>query len=289
MVQRKYNKLKKDATNFATRLQEFNVDFFDQVKFKRFVDTEVVELFSCYDEICISGHFSEGFAELVCQKLNGVRTNLTLRLLTSSTGIASIEALRRIQDAGAEIRYNRNLYFRMFVGKSSVGGILVLGTFDFNRDGMGMNRRDAGIHTSHPDLVQSAYEYFIKVWNEERGSIPLDEKFPDESTITKEKNPSEITPSKEVDSEPEQSSGITTAVKVKEQPVIQVSHTEPILVKSSVRPRPVVANTDSMIYHRPTCEYLPSDKNREDFKSRAFAQAEGYNPCKVCEPQVDFR
>ena len=108
--------------------------------------------------------------------------------------------MKRIQDAGAEIRYNRNQYFRMFVGTSTIGGVLVLGTFDFNRDGMGMNRRDAGIHTTHPDLVKSAYDFFMKVWKEERGSIPLDVKFPDE---------------KVPDPEQEQSSGVTRAVILK--------------------------------------------------------------------------
>lgn len=180
MAQPEFFKLKNDVDKIATSLLRFNVEFYDEAKFKYFVDNHMVNLFHSYDEICISGHFSEGLAELICSKLEGVRKNLTLRILTSSTGTSSIEALRKIQDAGAKIRYNRRTHFRMFVGKSESQGYLILGSFDFNKEGMTMDRRNAGISTTHPDLVQSAYKYFMKVWQEERDSIPLDEKFPDE-------------------------------------------------------------------------------------------------------------
>ena len=189
MVQPKYSKLKNDAADIATRLLGFNVDFYDEAKFKYFVDNHMANLCHAYDEICISGHFSEGFAELICPKLEGVRKNLTLRLLTSSTGTSSIEALRKIQDAGAEIRYNRRTHFRMFVCKSESQGYLILGSFDFNKEGMTMDRRNAGISTTHPDLVQSAYKYFMKIWEEKRDSIPLDEKFPDKRKPEKQQAP----------------------------------------------------------------------------------------------------
>ncbi len=244
MSQPNFSKLKNDATNIATRLLGFNVDFYDQVKFKHFVDNYMVELFSCYDEICISGHFSEGFAELICPKLEGVRKNLTLRLITKGHGVKTVNSLRKIQDAGAEVRWNDKTHFRMFVGTSTIGGVLLLGSFDFNKEGMSRERRDVGIYTTHPDLVQSAYEYFMNVWNEERDSIPLDEKFPDDRKIAKEQNTPEPEPSLIVGS------------------------------KSSL-----IYHLPSCEYVTSI-----SRRNRIVFKSKLLAQTEGYNPCKVCKP-----
>lgn len=199
MAQPKFSKLKNDAADIATRLLGFNVDFYDEAKFKYFVDNHMVNLFHAYDEICISGHFSEGFAELITSKLEELRDNVKLRLLTRSTGTSSIESLRKIQDAGAEIRYNRRAHFRMFVCKSESQGYLILGSFDFNKEGMTMDRRDAGISTHHPDLVQSAYKYFMKIWEDKHDSIPLDEKFPDERKKAKEQK----TPEPEPEPKPE--------------------------------------------------------------------------------------
>jgi len=42
---------------------------------------------------------------------------------------------------------------------------------------MGLERYDAGIKTSHPDLIESAVKFFEEIWNE---SSPLLEKYEDE-------------------------------------------------------------------------------------------------------------
>lgn len=49
-------------------------------------------------------------------------------------------------------------------------GYLILGSFDFNREGIGDLRKDAGIITENPELVEAALSYFNDVWE---SSSPL--------------------------------------------------------------------------------------------------------------------
>jgi hypothetical protein len=44
---------------------------------------------------------------------------------------------------------------------------------------MGKERYDAGIKTTHPDLIQSALKLFEEIWNDTE-STPFSEKYPQE-------------------------------------------------------------------------------------------------------------
>lgn len=47
----------------------------------------------------------------------------------------------------------------------------------------------------------------------------------------------------------------------------------------------VIGNKNSRVFHRPTCNGLPKEKNRVIFNSREEALAAGYdNPCNYCKP-----
>ena len=56
-------------------------------------------------------------------------------------------------------------------------GTLIIGSFDFNTECIGAERYDAGIKTSHPDLIKSAVNFFEGIWGE---SIPLLERYREE-------------------------------------------------------------------------------------------------------------
>lgn len=45
-----------------------------------------------------------------------------------------------------------------------------------------------------------------------------------------------------------------------------------------------IGNVKSMVFHRPTCRNLPSEKNTATLNSREEAIAQGYQPCGNCEP-----
>ncbi len=189
--QSRFSKLINDANNISKDILGFRVSFYDEALFKKFVNRDVGSLCQTFDEICITGYFSDGIAKIITKSLKGLSTRV--RIITQEHNLSrkndkrNLASLRKIQDAGVKIRVNHRTHFRMFLCKSKTKGLLVLGSFDFNKEGMNEERRDAGIYTTHPDLVESAFEYFNNVWNDEHDSKPLDEAYPDPKEKKKEK------------------------------------------------------------------------------------------------------
>jgi len=146
-----------------------------------------------FKEICATGYFSEtpmkefekllsyiqsrsyGKVRLICPELN----------LKDKRDKKNLQALKKIVDAGAEIRVNNRIHARFLVAYSKsknsilLGGLLILGSFDFNKDCIGLERHDAGIKTRHPDLVKSAIDFFDQIWNLEQSENLL-EKYKDQ-------------------------------------------------------------------------------------------------------------
>ncbi len=181
--QPRFSQLYNDLGEIQKNILGFRVEFFDETRFKKFVNEDMGQLFQSFDEVCITGYFSDGFAKNIIKNLKGLSTRV--RIITQEHNLKrpndrkNLASLRKIQDAEVEIRINHRTHFRMFLCKGEKQGLLVLGSFDFNKEGMNEERRDAGIYTTHPDLVESAYEYFNIIWDDEHDSTPLDEKYPD--------------------------------------------------------------------------------------------------------------
>ena len=160
---------------------KFHIEFLDRDSFKELCNRLYFD-FRGSKEICITGYFSEAIREEL-EKLQKTQTHLRLICpefsLTSPRDRKNIEALTKLAESGVEIKFNNRLHARMFIAytpyaNSKTSGELVLGSFDFNTECMGRERYDAGIKTSHPDLVRSAIAFFDKVW-QDSGSIKLEE------------------------------------------------------------------------------------------------------------------
>jgi hypothetical protein len=80
----------------------------------------------------------------------------------------NLEVLRKLAQAGAEIKFNNRLHARFLVASNPPikSGLLLIGSFDFNTECIGKERFDAGIKTRHPDLVESATKLFEQIWDE---------------------------------------------------------------------------------------------------------------------------
>ncbi len=51
------------------------------------------------------------------------------------------------------------------------------------------------------------------------------------------------------------------------------------------RPTPAyIGNVRSCVFHKQTCRYLPTAKNRTYFNTRTQAIDAGYRPCRKCKP-----
>jgi len=90
----------------------------------------------------------------------------------------NLQALKKLSGDGVALKLNNRLHARLFIAYNPTlldqGGLLIVGSFDFNTECIGLERYDAGIITKHPDLVKSAITLFNQVWNESE-SISLEE------------------------------------------------------------------------------------------------------------------
>jgi len=172
----------KKVVDLQGYLNLFKVDFLDRDGFKKFAD-ELSSKVSGYTEVCITGYFSEtirselekvityfqnrkyGSVRLICQELN----------VNSSRDKKNLQALQKMKTKGANIRVNNRLHARLLIAytlseSKLLGGLLIIGSFDFNTECIGKERYDAGIVTKHPDLINSALSLFNQIWDE---STPL--------------------------------------------------------------------------------------------------------------------
>ncbi|MGA3291206.1 MAG: phospholipase D-like domain-containing protein [Candidatus Bathyarchaeia archaeon] len=178
-------------------LGKFNVVFMDDQRFSNFINhlkgnkTEYDYQYSVRqcNFFDIIGYFSEGIGKVLLQHLEGYK-DCKIRLITPELKTdqrqdrLNLNALRKMQEKGIEIRVNDRIHTRLFIGYSDrdlntdSNGVLLLGTFDFNKEGLSEDKINAGILTRHPDLVKSARELFERVWEEKIDTKPLNEAYP---------------------------------------------------------------------------------------------------------------
>jgi hypothetical protein len=177
-----YEEFKRKIAELQSDFTQFQVEFLDREGFKRFADNLFQEI-GGYNKICITGYFSEAIRDT----LEFFARNHRLKLLSQEFDLnnkrekKNLEVMRKLCKAGAEIKVNNRLHARFLIAHSPEFpgiGLLVVGSFDFNTEGMSKERYDAGIKTKNPDLVVSALRLFEQIWNEPESS-PLNEKYPE--------------------------------------------------------------------------------------------------------------
>lgn len=164
-----WEKLRTKIVGLQGDFAPFKVDFLDRDAFKKFCDNLRPNLENL-KEICITGYFSE----TIRTELEGIVQNkyYHVRLISPDFQVGNprekknLEALRKLSKAGVEVKFNYRLHARLLVAHTPISGLLILGSFDYNTECIGKERYDAGIRTSHPDLIQSAIDFFEQVWND---------------------------------------------------------------------------------------------------------------------------
>jgi hypothetical protein len=166
------------------------MEFLDREGFKRFSES-LAGFAENHKEICITGYFSETIAKTLERILK--MPDHHVRLLCpeldekQKRDKKNLQVLRKFAVQGAEVKFNSRLHARLFVAyqrstlekRSKWRGLVVVGSFDFNNECIGQERFDAGVKTTHDDLVQSAVQFFDKVWDDS-DSLPLDKRYPKE-------------------------------------------------------------------------------------------------------------
>ncbi len=142
-----------DKVNEAMcELMRYNVEFLDDKGFLDFINhlkgvrgTRFSDQYNSeFRFMDITAYFSEGISDLLCD-LSSNR-NCKIRLISPPLDLSkkqdsiNLTALRKMQDAGIEIRINDTLHARLLVGYnrevSQSNDILLLGSFDFNKEGL---------------------------------------------------------------------------------------------------------------------------------------------------------
>jgi hypothetical protein len=186
----KFEKFKEKIVNLQGDLNWFKAEFLDKDGFREFANN-LCDKTGCYSEVCMTGYFSETIRKEL-EKL--VKRGCHVKLICpefpekpNTRDRKNLQALKELAYCGAEIKVNSRLHARFLVAYSSqlvkerdgnewMNGLLVIGSFDFNAECIGLERHDAGIKTQYPDLVESAAQLFEKIWRE-TGSVDLLKKY----------------------------------------------------------------------------------------------------------------
>lgn len=178
-----WTKFIKKITGLQQDLYPFEIELLDTQDFKKLHDDLLHDVGSPYQKIYITGYFSEtcrDTLEKIIKQPRIVKLIIPELDLRKRKDRKNFQVLEKLAKAGAELRFNNRLHARFLVahGPESRGvdmrGFLLIGSFDFNSDCIGLERYDAGIKTKHPDLVKSAVELFEKIWSTPE-SITLEE------------------------------------------------------------------------------------------------------------------
>jgi len=181
-----YEQFRKKIVDLQGDWGLFQIDFIDRDSFKDFADHLDNNLLNKgYDEVCITGYFSETIREALehFSKMQGYKVRLICQELDPKKPreMKNLDVLRRLCKTGVEVKVNSRIHARFLVAHMSkhpeTVGLLIIGSFDFNTECIGKERLDAGIKTNHPDLVKSALQFFDGIWNTTE-SISLNEKYP---------------------------------------------------------------------------------------------------------------
>lgn len=173
-----WNKLIDRVVRLQSVINPFGVEFVERDAFKRFCDGLPHNL-SDYSNICITGYFSEtvrNAIETLAKWEKHVKLICPAFQTRTKRDSLNIGALKKLGRSGVGIKFNPRLHARLLVAhtEDSKYGLLLMGSFDFNTECIGLERYDAGIKTKHPDLVKSAVTFFDKVWQDSE-SVALEE------------------------------------------------------------------------------------------------------------------
>jgi hypothetical protein len=171
-LETEWEKYRKQVVDLQSIFGVFKVDFLDKNSFSEFCNpTTLWSELQAYKQIFITGYFSETIRETlesIIKQGQEKKVKLISQIPRTDSDRKNLGVLKKLADAGAEIKFNNRLHARFLVASNPPvkSGLLIIGSFDFNKDCIGKERFDAGIKTRHPDLVESATKLFEQIWNE---------------------------------------------------------------------------------------------------------------------------
>jgi hypothetical protein len=137
--------------------------------------TNILQSGSKKVEIHIMGYFDHESLDKLKEVLaGGGKVKIIYPELTSSKqDRGNLDALRRIEESGADIKIHPMLHARIFyLSRDGQPWGAVVGSGDIKSDCLGGRRFDAGIWSNYPDILKSVADFFSRVWND-KGAMKL--------------------------------------------------------------------------------------------------------------------
>jgi DNA-binding transcriptional regulator GbsR (MarR family) len=120
-------------------------------------------------EICIMGYFDHDSLDKLKEVLarKGKVKIVCPDLTTSKQDQGNLDALKRIEDNGAEVRIHPMLHARIFyLSRDGQPWGAIVGSGDIKSDCLGGRRFDASIWSNYPDIIKSVVDFFNRVWDD---------------------------------------------------------------------------------------------------------------------------
>lgn len=72
-----------------------------------------------------------------------------------------------MKEDGAKVRIHKTLHARLFIGynKDTDTMMVIIGTYDYNREGISGENINAGIYSHDTELVLRARTFFLEQWD----------------------------------------------------------------------------------------------------------------------------
>jgi len=169
-----------NVSDHILSLHRYNVRFLKAPSFIKYFE-RIPDLRGKFQKLMLMGHFDNAFTEIVGEYYPLYSNRVEMRVVSHRFNKGDEDdpnrrALETLADMGALVKVNVDVHARMFIGYHEHQNIseLLLGSFDFNRDGLSRHKNNAGIITSNPDLLKEAVAFFEKIWSRNR-SVPLED------------------------------------------------------------------------------------------------------------------
>lgn len=166
-IQRSFTDEISTLAEVSKRLSKFKATWVTFESFKDHVD-EMKNYFSGYEEIWITGHFSYSFArelEGLCKKFPGC--DLRILSIDPKGNKNNLRALKKLKADGAKVKIHPALHARIFIGYngSTSSWETIIGSYDYNREGISGENINASIASTDISVVQDAREFFLGLWD----------------------------------------------------------------------------------------------------------------------------
>lgn len=156
-----------EIEKYMSKIESATMTFVESSPTERSLEPTLRGLLNRADsgELMLTGYFDQYLlADFQAMSPTSSIKFISPELSGSKQDRTNLDALKRLQKMGAEIRFHPMLHARMILSPTEI----IVGSADVKSDCLGGRRYDAGIWSNNPVLVRSGKVFVDKVWSESK-------------------------------------------------------------------------------------------------------------------------